>query len=655
MNIKHVTLFLIFFLLPTQLLTNELSKATSPYLLQHADNPVEWMQWGEEAFNKAKKEHKPIFLSIGYSTCHWCHVMEKESFSNTKIAKLLNKYFVSIKVDREELPQIDLLYQQFYKKHYGHFGGWPLNIFMTENRKVFYITNYIPPSHESYSEGFNTLLPKLHAIYQNEDLLQKSIYYYTHIQKELLKEKKTKDLSLKSFMNSLKEEYDNDAIGFGRSRRFPQAAKTDLLLQISELSGNKEFLKNYFKLMDIMALRGLYDHVDGGFFRYTIDESWEIPHFEKMLYTQAELIPLYVKAYVIRPKELYKDVIQESIAMLDRRFLYKAYYLSASDADSDAEEGGFFTFRQDEIQKALQDNPHAKEIEDAMEFSLEGNFHDKVHINFYGDTRPKGFKEFQKELQKQVKSRKYPFIDNKINTAWNAMMIEALYKASLIDESYSKKAKIHLDALIDLMFIKGELYHQTTPEHKPTQKALLEDYVYLISALIAAYEVEYDEEKLQFAAYLLAESKRKFYKNGEWYLSDDSLHIKADLNDKYYTSAQSKMLQNIIKLAALKASFQYEKFAQKSLQKLLRKLQKEQTAYPALATAYLMQKYGVVVLKSSRNNLQKNRFSIEKIAYPYLLRKDEKYNDYLACTLRQCFAKESDLHAIQKAIKSFKR
>ncbi|MEN4052297.1 DUF255 domain-containing protein [Sulfurimonas sp. NWX79] len=636
-------------------MTNELEKETSPYLLQHADNPVEWMPWGKKAFERAKKEQKPIFLSIGYATCHWCHVMEEESFSNKKIAQLLNKYFICIKIDREELPHVDVLYQQLYKKHYGRFGGWPLNLFMTADKKVFYITNYIPPLHESYAEGFDTLLLKLHNIYENKKLLEKNMYLYRHIQKRFPKSTKEKQLSLKSLIRSIKKEYDSEDVGFGKSKRFPQAAKTALVLQLAELTDNKELKKNYFELLDIMTLRGLYDHVDGGFFRYSVDEAWEIPHFEKMLYTQAELIPLYVRGYVLEAKPLYKDVIKESIAMLDRYFLYKDYYFSASDADSNTQEGGFFIFTQDEIKKALRHNPHAKAIEEAMEFSFEGNFHDKVHINFYTDKRPKGFTVFQKELQKIREKRAYPFIDKKINTAWNAMMIEALYIASVVDKSYALKAKNHLEALTELMFDKGALYHQTVPKRRPTQKGLLEDYAFFISALIAAYEVEYDEKRLDFAAYLLQQAKEKFYKNGIWYLSDDDLHIKADLSDKYYTSAQSKMLQNILKLAALKASFTYEKFAQESLKNLHSELQEKQSTVPALASAYLMQKYGMVVLKSSKKNLVQQRKNIEEIWYPYILRKAENYNDYLACTLRRCFAKESTMKAIKTVIKTLKR
>ena len=657
MKIIIVTLFLIVSLSYAQILTKTLSKETSPYLLQHANNPVNWMPWSEKAFLKAKKENKPIFLSIGYSTCHWCHVIEKKSFMNKKIAALLNRYFICIIVDREEMPQIDIFYQNIYKKYKGYKGGWPLDIVMTPAKKVFYITTYIPPSRRSYAEGFDTLLPKLATLYQDKKALKKEIYRIAHTTQHPSRHHKaeTNALSPTSLTEALQKEYDKIYIGFGRGKKFPEASKLSLILQLSELTHDKTLRKEYFDMLDVMALRGLYDHAGGGFFRYTSDAAWEIPHFEKMLYNQAELIPLYARAYALSHKRLYKDVVIETAAMVEKRFAKNALYYSASDADSDGEEGGFFIYTTKEIKKALKNNPHASEIEDAMEFSIDGNFHDKVHINFFTSKRPAGFAAFKKELLKIRKNRCYPFIDKKINTAWNAMMIEALYKISFIDKKYAKRADEHLQALTKMMYRKGSLYHQTVFGHQAKQKALLEDYSFFIAALIASYEVEYDAKKLRFAQYLLSQAKEKFYRKGVWYLSDDKLNIKADLNDKYYTSPQSKMLQNIINLSALKASFTYENLARKSLKRLHKALEKKEADAPALATAYLMQYFGVVVLKSSRENLQNNAKQINAATYPYLLMEAKDYDDYLACTLRRCFVKDKTLQNVLYQINSFKK
>jgi uncharacterized protein YyaL (SSP411 family) len=631
---------------------NALQYETSPYLKQHENNPVHWYAWNEKTLLKAKKEQKPIFLSIGYSTCHWCHVMAKESFENKKIAKLLNDHFISIKVDREEMPQIDALYQNVFYHVNKRTGGWPLSVFMTPQREVFYITGYIPPQKESYSEGFVVLMQRLTKLYNNKKALKKEI---AKIQKAVatevkLSDNKDKNVSLATLEKSLKKSFDDMYIGFGTAHKFPEASKLALMMDVALIAQDKKLQKYSFEMLDIMALRGLYDHIGGGFFRYSVDVNWEIPHFEKMLYNQAELIPLYIRGYARSQKKLYKNVVQETIAMVQKRFLKNNVYWSASNADSQGKEGEFFTFTTQEVKQALKNNPYAAEIAEAMGFSIEGNFEEKVHINLYSDERPRGFEAFKNNLKKIREKKSYPFIDKKVNTAWNAMMIEALYKASILDTKYAKAADTTLKALRDLMLQGGELYHQTILGVKPKQKGLLEDYSFLISALIAGYEVDYDAQKLDFAEYLLMQAKHKFYKNGVWYLSNDTLHVKAGLNDKYYTSPLSKMLQNVIKLAALQASFRYEKLAKKSINTLKNQLIRKQADVPALAQAYLMQELGIVVLKSSQKNLIKNAKILQNIKYPYVLKEAKEYNDFLACTLRRCFVKEKDINNIIKTI-----
>ncbi|UCN01336.1 DUF255 domain-containing protein [Sulfurimonas sp. SWIR-19] len=648
-------LFLLFLSVASLLCAkNDLQYETSPYLKQHENNPVHWYAWNKKTLLLAQKEDKPLFLSIGYSTCHWCHVMARESFENEKIAQLLNKYFISVKVDREEMPQIDALYQNIFYHVHKRTGGWPLSVFMTPQREVFYITGYIPPQKESYSEGFSELIEKLSKVFTDKKVLKQEI---DTIQNAVagrvkLSEREEKNISLYTLKKSLKKSFDTLYTGFGTGRKFPEASKLALMMDLAAISQDNTLQKYSFEMLDIMALRGLYDHIGGGFFRYSVNANWEIPHFEKMLYNQAELVSLYVRAYTASGKKLYKSVVQETTAMVKKRFLHHNLYWSASSAESQGKEGAFFTFTPDEIKSALKNNAHADAIEDALGFSIEGNFNNSVHINFDTDTRPPGFASFKAKLLHVREKKKYPFIDTKINTAWNAMMIEALYKASRIDKKYAKLAEKNLTALRNLMFLRGELYHQTLLGVQPKQKGLLEDYSFLISALIAGYEVDYDEKKLDFAEYLLTVAKYKFYKNGLWYLSADALHVKAGLNDKYYTSPLSKMLQNIIKLASLKASFRYEKLFQSSMEKLKEALIREQSNAPALAQAYLMQKLGIVVVKSSKDNLLKNAKILQTTGYPYVLSEVKPYKDFLACTLRRCFIKDHNitnvLHVIDK-------
>ena len=632
---------------------NILQFESSPYLKQHESNRLEWMPWGKTAFEKAKRENKAIFLSIGYSTCHWCHVMARESFEDEKIAEEFNKYFVSIKVDREEMPHLDSHYQELHQKVKNRTGGWPLSVFMSGDKKPFYITTYIPPQRESYSEGLDTLLSRLGQMYQKE---------YKAIEEDIKKieklvrkpredsEQSAKEISATTLSNSIYKSYDSIFGGFGRRKKFPEASKLSLMMDLALIGDDEKLLEHSYQMLDTMALKGLYDHVGGGFYRYTVDPAWEIPHFEKMLYNQAELIPLYVRGYTLRSKELYKTVITESVDMLDRRFLQNSLYFSASDADSDHQEGEFFLFTPKQAKDALKNNPHATEIEESLEFTIEGNFEGKVHMNFYTKDRPQGFNEFKTELLKVRKTKEYPFIDKKINTAWNALMIEALYKASLIDEKYKDKADEQLDALKELMFDKGELYHQTIGGLKPTQLGFLEDYSFLISALIAGYEVDYEDEKLDFAEYLLSRAKSKFYRDGVWYLSDDDMKIEAKLKDKYYTSPLSKMLQNILRMATLKESFRYEKLATATLKGIEEELIFKQSDAPAAAAAFLMQNLKVVSLKSKIENLKEKRDEISKIRHPYVVTKKSIESDYLACTMRRCFSKEAKLEKVISAI-----
>ena len=636
---KNIRLFLFVFVISFSPLRGEnlLQFETSPYLLQHKNNPVNWMPWGKIAFEKARKEHKKIFLSIGYSTCHWCHVMEKESFEDKAVAHILNKNFICIKVDKEEMPHIDEYFQNMHQKLRGRTGGWPLSVFMDAEKKIYFISTYIPKEDKSYSLGLMALLPKIEATnsYMKE-LPQKS--------------KLNNKISLESLKNSLLKEYDSIYRGFGRTKKFPQVAKLELMLALSQMLENNQLEKNVFNTLDAMALRGLYDHVEGGFFRYATDAAWEIPHFEKMLYTQAELVDIYAQAYALSDKKLYKNIVDESIEMLEKRFVKDGLYWSASDADSNHKEGYYFTFSPDDVKKALLHNPYKEVLEESLAFTLDGNFEERVHLNFSENKRPQGFNKLRQQLQKIRAQKKYPFIDKKINTAWNAMMISSLYRAAYIDSTYAILADKHLKSLQNMMLINGELYHQGVIGYKVKQKAFLEDYAYFIAALLSGYEYDYDEEKLVFAEYLLNQAIYKFYKNGVWYLSQDGFDVEAYPKDKYYKSGVSCMLQNLLILSSLKGTFKYEDLASKSLQHMQNILKKELANTPALALAYMIHKYGFAIIKSSKENLHKNILKIKKLSYPFILTKEGNYQDYLACTLRRCFFKSKELDTLEKVI-----
>ncbi len=395
--------------------------------------------------------------------------MEEDSFSNEKLAKLFNKYFICIKVDREEMPHLDALYQEVYLKIRHHSGGWPLSLFMTPQKEVYYAATYIPAHKKPYSEGLDTLLEKLGEMYQiNDTKFKEDLAAIQQIinAEVVYEEAKETDISVNTLSESLKENIDDIYSGFGSGRKFPEASKLSLMMDLAEINSDEELEAYSYEMLDVMALRGLYDQVEGGFFRYTVDAAWEIPHFEKMLYDQAELIPIYVRAYLKTGKKLYKNVVVETIAMLDKRYVKDDLYYSASDADTDHEEGGYYIFTQKDLKGS------------GIEY-IE-NFEDKMHLNIYENQRPKNFQRMRKTLLKVRSTREYPFIDKKINTAWNSLMIEALYSASIIDKKYKKKADKTLKALSELMFKNYDLYHQTIIGMTPRQKGLLEDYSFLL-------------------------------------------------------------------------------------------------------------------------------------------------------------------------------
>lgn len=643
---------LLLLLILGSLLANELKNETSPYLRQHSTNPVNWYPWGDAAFLKAKQEQKPIYLSIGYSTCHWCHVMEKESFTNKKIANLLNKYFISIKIDREELPFVDSYYQDIYFKKYNRMAGWPINVFVTPQKEAFFISTYLPAKTQKYYEGLETLIPKYAKIYSQQGRkLQELIKDLNEHKKN---ENSLEELSLLSLSNSLKNSYDEIYGGFGNTKKFPQAAKLSLMMDIATLLEDDELKEMSYDMLDAMAMRGLYDHVEGGFFRYASNASWRRAHYEKMLYTQAELIPLYTKAYLLTKKPLYKKVVDETIEFVEKTFVQNGLFYSASDTDADGVEGAYFLYTIKELHQALKTNKYAKELKIALEIDDHALLDDKMVIGFDTAQRPKGYEEFIAKLKQIRKSRKFPFIDKKINTAWNAMMISALYYASKLDEKYLFMAQEHLEKLQAFMFRRGELYHQSLIGVSPKQSGLLEDYSFMISALISGYEISYDHEKLDLAYYLLAKAKNKFYHEGVWNHNEGKFIVKANMIDKYYTSALGNMLQNILKLSALASSHKYEQLAVDSLRTIEQQLNVKQSDAPASAKAYLMNKIKVLTLKSSKKNLLANAKRIDTIAYPFLLTKVESFDKYLTCSLDSCFSIDNNLDKIIKDIEGMK-
>jgi len=637
--------------------TNALIEEDSPYLQQHVHNPVNWYPWNKETLAKAKREHKLIFLSIGYSTCHWCHVMAHESFENGKIAALMNKDYIAIKVDREELPHLDKYYQNIHILLKKRSGGWPLTAVLTEEAKPFFVGTYFPVSDTYNIEGMDSLLPRLAKAYKEE---KSRVFAQALKIEEKMKITSTAelmpiriDLSIKDdIFKGLQKQFDEVYYGFSRRPKFPESSKISLLFDLDALDvkGAREMALNVLRAI---ALRGLYDQVEGGFFRYSVDAAWEIPHFEKMLYTNAELIPLFVKAYSLTGDKLYKDIVDETIFMIEERFGKRGVYYSASDADTRGQEGGYFIYRHDEIQASFKglNVKEREKLAEVLDLSEEGNFEGYTHINFYDEKRPESFEKIRPYLKNIRRTKPYPFIDKKVNTAWNAMMIEALFSASVLDERYHLMAEENMQSLLDKLYIKGVLYHQVFADKTPRQKALLEDYAFLISALLEGYEKNLNEHYLILAKTLSAEAVKKFYDGKFWYLNEGDFPVHADMLDKYYKAPVNKLLMALLQVSALSGEREYLNVVQASLQSKSGTFNKTPAVFASAMQVLLREKRGYVVIKAKKELLMQNKKKIKKALYPFVLQKtDNDIKGYLACDMRQCFALDKDLDPLIKSI-----
>jgi len=655
-------IFLSFFATCVSFASNHLANETSPYLLQHKDNPVDWYPWGNATFLKAKKENKLIFLSIGYSTCHWCHVMAHESFENKQFAALLNKYFVSIKVDREELPHIDAYYQKVYNVMNNKSGGWPLTIIMTSNKKPFFSTTYVPLYAGYGSSGLMNLIKSVVAApRQKLSKIGENVLAYLRRGQYISNQRVSlySDLA-KRTINEIKSYYDFKSSGFSKRPKFPEASKIILLLKLYEITKNKKSLNMALKTLDAMAKGGIYDQIEGGFYRYSVDDKWKIPHFEKMLYTNGELLQAYALAYKYIKNPLYKKIIDETIAQIDKRFRVDKVYMSASNADSknfsgEEEEGFYFLYEYDNVLQYLQKKGLKKiEIDPTLRYlgiTEDGNFDgDLSNPHITTKNPPKNLKKVKKMLVAMRKRREYPFIDTKINTAWNAIYIKGMFQARIVNKKYITQAKTSLDALINKMYVKGVLYHQTVPGVAPKQKALLEDYAFLASTLFEAYQATLEQKYLNLYKQLITKSIMLFYKNGKWLESNDAFTTYAGIRQGAYANALAQQSINILNYATVEADTKKYGVAKEMLENYAKAINANPSSYPTATFASLMFEYGSVFIKSNRDNL--NRVDINEINYPFVYKYVYDINDYLACKINSCFSYNAKFVKVKKDIES---
>ena len=550
---------------------NHLKNETSPYQLQHADNPVDWYPWCGEAFERAKSEDKPVFLSIGYSTCHWCHVMAHESFENSETAELLNKNFISVKVDREERPDIDSVYMTVCQAFTGS-GGWPMSVFMTWDKKPFFAGTYFPTTPRFGMPSFRDVLNAVVMQWDTErEKLIQSAENITDMLKntESVKGNKVNGDIVETAAEMLRKSYDSIYGGFGSAPKFPIPHELMFLMYYAKINSDETAQKMAEKTLIQMRKGGIFDHIGGGFSRYSTDRYFLAPHFEKMLYDNALLIIAYSAMYSLTSSKVYLETtIKTADYILCEMTSPEGGFYSAQDADSEGVEGKYYTFSVDEITSVLGDK--GKHFSETFDITEHGNFEGVNIPNLLksGDLDTDFEAEFQK-LYEYRKKRTKLHLDDKILLSWNSMMIAAmsmLYRVSH-EEKYLRAAE-NAQCFIEGNISDGERLYTSFRDGKRSDTAFLEDYAYYIAALIEMYNSTLDNKYLMRAEELCAEAVKRFSdKNGGFNMCETTELFKnpKELYDGAVPSGNSIMAYDLIRLHQLTEKEEYRECAEKQL------------------------------------------------------------------------------------------
>lgn len=561
---------------------NRLFQEKSPYLLQHAYNPVNWYPWGGEAFDRAVAEDKPIFLSIGYSTCHWCHVMERESFEDEEVAKVLNDNFVAIKVDREERPDIDHIYMNVCQALTGS-GGWPLTIIMTPDKKPFFAGTYFPKRTRMGYPGLIDILEKTIESWntQKDSLLEASENILEHIKSDSgadYAEEPGIEAAGKAFV-SFKASFDSEYGGFGRAPKFPTPHNLQFLLRYWKLTNDADALEMVEKTLVSMYRGGIYDHVGYGFSRYSTDRKWLVPHFEKMLYDNAQLAITYLEAYQANGKSQYSEVARQIFEYVLRDMTSpEGGFYSAEDADSEGVEGKFYVWNPKEITDILGEDA-AAEFNGWYGINEKGNFEGKSIPNLLNNEaafeaiKKNPAENYRKRVYEAREKRVHPYKDDKILTSWNGLMIAALAMGTRImgNKEYANAAEKAAGFIRSKLMRKDGRLLARYREGEAAYPGYLDDYAFMIWGLIELYEVTFKAEYLKLALDLNSDMLKYFYdeENGGLYLyGSDSEQLIArpkDVYDGATPSGNSVAAVNFLRLGRLTGCPDLEDKAYKQL------------------------------------------------------------------------------------------
>jgi uncharacterized protein YyaL (SSP411 family) len=601
-------------------LPNHLISEKSPYLQQHAHNPVDWYPWGEAAFEKARIENKPIFLSIGYSTCHWCHVMERESFESSAIAAILNQSFIPIKVDREERPDVDHIYMMYVQATTGS-GGWPMSVFLTPDRMPFFGGTYFAPDDRYGRPGFAVVLERIAEAWKNQHdkILQSS----SNVMEQLKRHSESAvDAStsldtkaLDAAFQYFRRTFDTTHGGFGDAPKFPRPVVLNFLLRYHHRTGRTEALDMTLATLRAMADGGMHDQLGGGFHRYSVDERWFVPHFEKMLYDQAQLAISYIEAYQITHDPLYAGIARATLDYVLRDMTHpEGGFYSAEDADSVVDpaqpsvkgEGAFYLWTAEELEQLL-----GKQLTNmfAFRYGVEpnGNVHHDPHGEFTGknilyvrqtEAETGTETEIREAIQRllNVRSQRVrPHLDDKILTSWNALMISAFAKAAqaLDEPAYLDAATRATEFILSRMYdARTGLLLRRYRDGEAAIPAFLDDYAFLIAALLDLYETDFDPQCIELAITLAGKMRELFEDpvGGAFFTTaagDPSLVLRMkDDYDGAEPSGNSIVLLDFERLAHLTDRAEFRQTAERALRALGPKMASQSVAVPQMLVAF---------------------------------------------------------------------
>lgn len=570
---------------------NRLSKENSPYLLQHANNPVDWYPWGEAALQKARLEDKPILLSIGYAACHWCHVMAHESFEDESIAQRMNAWFVNIKVDREERPDLDSIYMKAVVSITGQ-GGWPMTVFLTPEGQPFFGGTYFPPAPRYGMPGFSQVLQSVAMAWRDrrEEVHRSASQIIDHLKATSQISKITGSRTFSSdllgmALQQLADRFDSKWGGFSPAPKFPQPMVIEFLLRESIRTGNPLALEMAEFTLEKMARGGIYDHLGGGFARYSTDERWLVPHFEKMLYDNAQLARLYLHAWQITKKPLYRKVVEETLDYIQREMTHPGGgFFSSQDADSEGEEGKFYAWSRMEINQVLGED--AQLFSEVYGVTEAGNWEGKNILCL-----EKSPEEIAKilgielnELSVRIKSarqtlfntrnrRVHPGLDDKVTVSWNGLAMAAFAEAGSILErqDYLETATHNAEFLYQTMRTEtGRLLRTWKSGTSAKNSGFLEDYAFLADGLLALYQAGFETQWLEWAQYL-AEQILIYFQDKEnegfYDTADDHEQLiqrPKDIEDNAIPSGNSRAVQVLIKLGMFTGEDKYFQIAERA-------------------------------------------------------------------------------------------